>query len=49
MDLIEDYKLAKPLKEKAFPEIIVIKPKKVTEENIKTIYKLNRSNLNLII
>ena len=43
------YELAKPLKEKAFLRAIIIKPKKAMEENTKTIYKLNRNNLDLII
>jgi len=47
--LTEGCELAKLPKEKAFPGVIIIKPKKIAKENIKTIYKLNKNNLNLII
>jgi len=49
IDPVEGCESAKPPKEKAFPGAIVIKPKKAVEKNVKTIYKLNKNNLNLII
>ena len=41
--------MARFSKEKVFPKAIIIKPKKLAEEETKNIYKLNKINLNLII
>ena len=49
IDPAEGCELAKPLKKKAFPRAIVIKPKKATEEDIKIVYRPDRSNSDLVI
>jgi len=49
IDPVEGCKLAKSLKEKAFPRAIVIKPKKAIEKDAKTIYRLDRNNSDLVI
>ena len=49
IDPLEDYKIAKSSKEKVFLRAIIIKPKKLAEEEAKNIYKLNKINLDLII
>jgi len=41
--------MAKSSKEKVFLKVIIIKPKKLMEEEVKNIYKLNKINLDLII
>ena len=49
IDPSEGCKTARSPKKKVFPGAIIIKPKKLAEEETKNIYRLNRINLDLII